>query len=261
MFLRCSKRIKDGKTHHYYRVVENRRLQSGKVAQRQVLYLGEINDSQKAAWRKSLEVFDEQQRRYTTLSLFVQDRPVPADAVDSIQVKLSEMQLRRARPWGNCWLGCELWRQLGLDRFWEQKLPLGRESVGWAKVLELLVVNRLIDPGSEFRLHRQWFDQSAMDVLLDVDFVVAEKDRLYRCLDRVLEHRDSLFLHLQQRWKNLFGAQFDVLLYDLTSTYVEGEAEQNPKARWGYTGMAGRTASRWSSRWWSRRRDSRWPTK
>ena len=235
MFLRCSKRIKDGKTHHYYSVVENRRLQSGKVAQRQVLYLGEINDSQKAAWRKSLEVFDEQQRRYTTLSLFAENRPVPTDAIDSIQVKLSEMQLRRARPWGNCWLGCELWRQLELDRFWEQKLPLGRESVAWAKVLELLVVNRLIDPGSEFRLHRQWFDQSAMDVLLDVDFVVAEKDRLYRCLDRVLEHRDHLFLHLQQRWKNLFGAQFDVLLYDLTSTYVEGEAEQNPKARWGYS--------------------------
>ena len=153
-------------------------------------------------------MFDEQQRRYTTLSLFAQDQPVPSDAIDSIQVKLSEIQLRRARPWGNCWLGCELWRQLELDRFWEQKLPLGRESVGWAKVLELLVVNRLIDPGSEFRLHRQWFDQSAMDVLLDVDFVVAEKDRLYRCLDRVLEHRDHLFLHLQQRWKNLFGAQF-----------------------------------------------------
>src|ERR1700757_5328455 len=112
MFLRSHTRIKDGKEHRYYTVVENRRLQSGKVAQRQVLYLGEINDSQKAAWRKSLEVFDEQQRRYTTLSLFAQDRPVPADAVDSIQVKLSEMQLRRARPWGNCWgncwLGCEL---------------------------------------------------------------------------------------------------------------------------------------------------------
>ena len=122
MFLRCSKRIKDGKTHHYYSVVENRRLQSGKVAQRQVLYLGEINDSQKAAWRKSLEVFDEQQRRYTTLSLFAENRPVPTDAIDSIQVKLSEMQLRRARPWGNCWLGCELWRQL-LPEEVERPLP------------------------------------------------------------------------------------------------------------------------------------------
>lgn len=235
MFLRCHRRFKDGKEHRYYSVEKSRRLQSGKVAQRRVLYLGEINDSQQAAWRRTLEVFDEQQQQYSTLSLFAEDRPVPADGVDSLQVKLSEMQLRRARPYGNCWLGCELWRQLQLDHFWEGKLPPGRESVGWAQVLELLVVNRLIDPGSEFRLHRQWFDQSAMDVLLGLDFAVAEKDRLYRCLDRILKHTADLFLHLQQRWKNLFDAQFDVLLYDLTSTYVEGEAEQNPKAQRGYS--------------------------
>ena len=235
MFLRCHKRFKDGKEHRYYSVEESRRLQSGKVTQRRVLYLGEINDSQQVAWRKTLEVFDEQQQQYTTLSLFPEDRPIPADGVDSIQVKLSEMKLRRARPYGNCWLGCALWRQLELDRFWEGKLPRGRESVGWAQVLELLVVNRLIDPGSEFRLHRQWFDQSAMDVLLGMDWAVAEKDRLYRCLDRILEHKAELFAHLQQRWKNLFDAPFDVLLYDLTSTYVEGEAEQNPKARRGYS--------------------------
>src|SRR5258707_12145019 len=167
--------------------------------------------------------------------MFRGDRPVPADAIASIQVKLSEMKLERARPYGNCWLGCELWRQLHLDRFWSGKLPRGRESVAWPQVLELLVANRLIDPGSEFRLHRQWFDQSAMDVLLGQDFAVAEKDRLYRCLDRVLEHMHDLFVHLQQRWKDLFDAEFDLLLYDLTSTYVEGEAEQNPKARYGYS--------------------------
>jgi transposase len=235
MFLRCHWRKKDGKEHRYYSVEESRRLQSGKVVQRRVLYLGELNDSQQAAWRKTLEVFDEQQQRATSLSLFPEDRQVPADAVDTIQVKLSEMQLRRARPYGNCWLGCELWRQLKLDEFWERKLPGGREDVGWPLVLELLVVNRLIDPGSEFRVHRQWFDQSAMDVLLGVDFAVAEKDRLYRCLDRILEHRQELFQHLQQRWKTLFDAQFDVLLYDLTSTYVEGEAELNPKAKRGYS--------------------------
>src|SRR5260370_41970646 len=102
-----------------------------------------------------------------------------------MQVKLSEMKLRRARPYGNCWLGCELWRQLELDRFWEQKLERGREEVSWAQVLELLGVNRLIDPGSEVCLHRQWFDQSAMDVLLGVEFEGAEKGRLYRCLDRI----------------------------------------------------------------------------
>ncbi len=235
MFLRSNRRIKDGKQHRYYSVVESRRLASGKVAQRQVLYLGEINDSQQAAWRKTLEVFDEQQQRFTPLSLFPEDRLVPADAIDSVQVKLSEMKLERARPYGNCWLGCELWRQLELSRFWSEKLPQGRESVSWAQVLQLLVVNRLIDPGSEFRLHRQWFDQSAMDVLLGQDFAVAEKDRLYRCLDRVLKHKQDLFVHLQQRWKDLFDAEFDLLLYDLTSTYVEGEAEQNGKAKYGYS--------------------------
>ena len=235
MFLRSNTRIKDGKEHRYFTVVESRRLQSGKVAQRQVLYLGEINDSQQAAWRRTLEVFDEGQQRYTPLSLFPEGRPLPADAIDSVQVKLSEMKLERARPYGNCWLGCELWRQLQLDRFWAEKLPPGREDVPWAQVLELLVVNRLVEPGSEFRLHRHWFDHSAMDVLLGRDFAVAEKDRLYRCLDRVLEHKSDLFVHLQQRWKDLFQAEFDLLLYDLTSTYVEGEAEGNPKARYGYS--------------------------
>jgi transposase len=235
MFLRSNKRIKDGKEHRYYTVVESRRVGSGKVIQKQVLYLGEINDSQQSAWRKTLEVFDEQQQRLTPLSLFAEDRPVPADAVDSVQVKLSEMKLERARAYGNCWLGCQLWQQLQLDQFWTEKLPKGRETVRWEQVLELLVVNRLIDPGSEFRLHRQWFDQSAMDVLLNQDFAVAEKDRLYRCLDRVLEHKQELFLHLRQRWEDLFDAEFDLLLYDLTSTYVEGEAEQNPKARYGYS--------------------------
>src|ERR1700690_1411308 len=235
MFLRSNRRIKDGKEHRYYTVVESRRLQSGKVAQRQVLYLGEINDSQQAAWRRTLEVFDEGQQRYTPLSLFPEGRPLPADAIDSVQVKLSEMKLERARPYGNCWLGCELWRQLELDRFWERKLPRGREDVGWSQVLELLVVNRLIDPGSEFRVHRQWFLQSAMDELLGVDFAVAEKDRLYRCLDRLLEHKQELFVWLKQKWADLFHADFEVLLYDLTSTYFEGSMEENPKAKRGYS--------------------------
>jgi transposase len=235
MYLRSNKRIKDGKEHRYFSVVESRRLSTGKVAQRAVVYLGEINDSQQAAWRKTLEVFDEEQQRYTPLSLFPEDLPVPNDALDSVQVKLSEMKLERARPYGNCWLACELWRQLRLDEFWTQKLAAGREQVAWAQVLELLVVNRLLAPDSEFHLHRHWFDHSAMDVLLGQDFAVAEKDRLYRCLDRLLAHQQELFAHLQQRWKDLFAAEFDLLLYDLTSTYVEGEAEQNPKAHYGYS--------------------------
>jgi transposase len=235
MFLRSTNRKKDGKDHRYFSVVENRRLSSGKTAQRTVLYLGEINDQQEGAWRKSLEVFDETRQSSRALSLFPEDREIPADAVDSLQVKLSGLQLRRARPFGNCWLACDLWRQLGLDSFWQDRLPDGREAIRWEKVLQLLVVNRLIDPGSELRVHRHWFLNSAMDELLGVDFAVAEKDRLYRCLDRLLEHKQDLFVWLRQKWADLFQADFEVLLYDLTSTYFEGEMEENPKARRGYS--------------------------
>jgi len=182
MYLRANKRIKDGKEHRYWSVEESRRLRSGRVVQRRVLYLGEINDSQQAAWRKTLEVFDEAEQRAASLSLFPEDRALPADALDGVQVKLKEMELRRARAYGNYWLGCELWRQLGLSEFWEERLGQGREEVPWAKVLELLVVSRLVAPGSEFRLHRQGFDQSAMGELLGTGFAVAQKDRLYRCL-------------------------------------------------------------------------------
>src|SRR6266481_14217 len=237
MFLRAKIRKKDGKQHRYFSVVENRRVGQNKTAQRTVLYLGEINDNQEAVWRETLEVFDEHQQQYTTLSLFPDDREIPAEASDSIQVKLSEMVLRRPRAFGNCWLGCVLWRQLRLEEFWEEKLSeaVKRETVPWAKVLQLLVVNRLIDPGSEFRVHRQWFDQSAMAELLEADFAVAEKDRLYRCLDRIVEHKPALFQHLRERWQDLFQAQFDVLLYDLTSTYIEGEGEEIAKAKYGYS--------------------------
>jgi Transposase DDE domain len=180
-------------------------------------------------------VFDEAEDRYTTMSLFAEDREIPADALDSMQVKLSALELRRPRAFGNCWLACELWNQLGLDEFWQQRLAEGRQFVSWEKVLRLLVVNRLLDPGSEFHLHRHWYDQSAMDELLQTNFAVAEKDRLYRYLDRVLAHKRELFVWLKQKWADLFDADFEVLLYDLTSTYFEGEMEQNPKARRGYS--------------------------
>jgi len=235
MFLRSTNRKKDGKDHRYFSVVENPRLPGDRTVQRTVLYLGEINDQQQGAWRKTLEVFDEEEQRYTTMSLFPDDREIPSDALDSVQVRLSGLELRRPRIFGNCWLGCELWHQLGLDEFWQQRLPEAREAVSWEKVLRLLVVNRLLDPGSEFRLHRQWFVDSAMDELLETDFAVAEKDRLYRCLDRVLKHKQDLFVWLKQKWADLFHADFEVLLYDLTSTYFEGEMEQNPKAKRGYS--------------------------
>ena len=235
MFLRAINRKKDGKDQRYFSIVENRRVPGGKTVQRTVLYLGEINDQQQAAWRKTLEVFDEQEQRYAALSLFPDDREIPPDAVDSVQVKLSGLELRRPRLFGHCWLACELWRQLGLDEFWQERLPEARERVSWEKVLRLLVVNRLLDPGSEFRVHRQWFVDSAMDELLESDFIVADKDRLYRCLDRILPYKQELFVWLKQKWADLFAADFEVLLYDLTSTYFEGEMEQNPKAKRGYS--------------------------
>ncbi|HEV2464130.1 MAG TPA: IS1634 family transposase [Acidobacteriaceae bacterium] len=236
MFLRAKTRNKDGKVHRYFSVVENRRVGARRrIVQRTVLHLGEINSSQEAAWRQTLEVFDESRQEHRTLSLFTDDEPAAPSSVDSLRVRLSAMELRRARCFGNCWLGCELWRQLGLEEFWGERLEekVRRETVNWEKVLRLLVVNRLIDPGSEFRVHRQWFDQSAMGELRGEDFAVAEKDRLYRCLDRILDHKQELFRHLRQRWADLFGAEFDVLLYDLTSTYIEGQGEQIPKARYG----------------------------
>ena len=235
MFLRSTLRYKDGKAHRYFSVVESRRLSSGQVAQRTVLYLGEINDQQQRAWRKSIEVFDEERQESRQISLFPDDRALPKDALDSLQVRLSGLELRRPRQFGSCWLASEVWRELGLDEFWETRLDSGRERVSWVKVLQLSVVNRLIEPGSEFRLHREWFLSSAMDELLNVGFEVAEKDRLYRCLDRLLAHKTELFVWLRQKWADLFQAEFEVLLYDLTSTYFEGEMELNPKARRGYS--------------------------
>jgi len=235
LFLRSTNRKKDGKEHRYFSIVENQRISATKTAQHTVLYLGEINDQQQASWRKTLAVFDEDKQQYTNLNLFPDDRPLPEDAVDSIQVKLSGLELRRPRPFGNCWLASELWHQLGLSEFWRTRLGEGRESVSWEKVLRLLVVNRLLEPGTEFRVHRHWFVESAMDALLEENFAVAAKDRLYRCLDRILEHKQELFVWLKQKWAELFGADFEVLLYDLTSTYCEGEMEENPKAKRGYS--------------------------
>ena len=226
MFLRCNRRVKDGKAHDYWNLVENRRLADGRVVQRQVLYLGEINASQREAWRKTIEVHEQGARRQVAL---FPAGSMPADDVDAIGVRLSELRLRRPRQWGACWLALELWQQLELDSFWRPRLRPSREGTPWLKVLKTLVAYRLIDPGSEWRLHRQWFDASAMADLLDSDFALAEKNTLYRCLDRLVEHKDELFKFLKRRWGELFGAKFDVLLYDLTSTYFETDVERGPK--------------------------------
>ena len=235
MFLRTHHRRKYGKDHYYFSVVENRRVAGDKTVQREVLYLGEVNTTQEAAWRKTLQVFDEDRAAPTSLMLFPESQEIPEGVLNAVQVKLDQMQLCRPRAYGNCWLGCWLWEQLELDGFWRSRLSDRRGEVPWAKVLEILVINRLIDPGSEFRLHRLGFENSAFDELLQVDFAAAAKDRLYRCLDLLLPHKDDLFKHLHQKWKDLFNASYDVLLYDLTSTYFEGLCEEIPKAKHGYS--------------------------
>jgi transposase len=236
-FLHCHRRFKNGKDHCYWSIAEQVRTRRGWV-QRHLLYLGEINDSQKTAWTKVTEVFDASQQQTRELALYPADRAVPEHAADyGVQVRLDEFELRRPRQWGACWVGCRLWDQLTLDEFWRERLPDSREGTCWRHVLETLTVYRLIDPGSEWRLHRQWFANSAMADLLAEDFGLAQKDHLYRCLDKVLEHRPALFEHLRRRWEDLFGAKFEVLLYDLTSTYFESAPPfpQGDKRQHGYS--------------------------
>jgi hypothetical protein len=235
MFLRSKRRFKNGKWHRYWSVVENRRLAADRVVQRQVLYLGEINDDQQAAWRKSLEVFDEQRQETCQMSLFPEDCEIPPDAVNALSLRMSDLRLRRARSFGDCWLGLTLWRELQLDRFWTHALADQRGDVPWEQVLAILAINRLVAPASEWHVHHQWFLTTALDELLGVDFGAVAKDRLYRCLDRLVAHKDALYRHLVDRWRTLFDAKFDILLYDLTSTYFEGQCKQIPKARHGYS--------------------------
>ena len=238
MFLRFNRRFKDGKEHRYWNIVESKRCAGGRVVQRQVLYLGEINDGQREAWCHLIEAFDEGAGRHRQLALFPADREVPEYAAGyGVQVWLDAMELHRPRQWGACWLACVLYEQLELDQFWADRLPDSREGTRWRHILQTLVCYRLIDPGSEWRLHRLWFEQSAMGDLLGEDYSLVEKNALYRCLDKLLPHKAALFDHLHQRWQDLFGASFEVLLYDLTSTYFESAPpdDEDDKRHYGYS--------------------------
>jgi transposase len=238
MFLRATTRKKDGKEHRYFSVVENKRVSGGRVLQRHVLYLGEINSSQELAWRRSIEVLDEGTRVARTLALFAEDRCEGVVADESIvRLKLAQLRLERPRQWGACWLALRLWQQLGLDAFWSARLPPSRKGTRFDQVLLVLVVYRLLSPGSEWRLHRHWFERSALGDLLGADAALADIHTLYACHDRLLEHKEALFDHLVGRWRDLFNVSFDVLLYDLTSTYFESDppTDDEDKRRHGYS--------------------------
>lgn len=235
MFLRAHSGLKDGKEHRYWSIVENHRSAEGRVVQRQVLYLGEINDSQKQSWCRTIEVLEEGRESARQVALFPEDRPVKHADLEVIQVRLSELELHRPRQWGACWLVGLLWEQLKLDEFWAQRLKPSREGTRWLNVFKTLVSYRLIDPGSEWRLHRQWYLDTAMGDLLGEDVGLVQIDKLYRCLDKLLVHKTALFSALRQRWQDLFGVRYEVLLYDLTSTYFEGDPPLSGKRRFGYS--------------------------
>lgn len=238
MFLRATTRQKDGKEHRYFSVVENRRVSRGRVVQRHVLYLGEINCSQEIAWRKSIEVIEGTTAQPRSLALFPEDRcegVLPDESI--VRLRLSQLSLRRPRQWGACWLALTLWQELDLDEFWAERLVPSRKGTAWEQVLFVLVAYRWIEPGSEWRLHREWFGRTALADLLGADAALADPHVLYGCHDRLLAHQEALFSHLVGRWRDLFNASFEVLLYDLTSTYFESDPplDEEDKRRFGYS--------------------------
>ena len=236
MFLKPNRRIKDGKEHLYYTLNESLRIGRRSI-QRTILHLGELTTSQHHRWRHTIEVINErsESRQMELLADQEQERRGSSDDADVVTIRLSSLQVCNSREFGSSWVGVKMWQMLELDRFWSERLGEQRGDVPWEKVAELLAVNRLCDPGSELHVHEQWYPKSAMGFLLDCSDAVAEKDRLYRCLDRLVEHKADLEKHLKSKWGELFHADFDVLLYDLTSTYFEGLMDEVPKARRGYS--------------------------
>ncbi len=233
MFLRPHQRSKDGKDHTYWSLVETVRTANG-PRQRTLCYLGELNGSAQARWLKSVEVFNEQGEAQQ-LKLFPSHVEVPDDDPQVARVLVNRVRLERTRQFGACLLGWELWKHLELDRFFEQAVDDDPADVAWSRVAAVLAINRLCAPGSELAVEERWYPATALDDLLEIEEGKINDTRLYRCLDRILPHKTKLEQHLKQRYGELFGAEFDVLLYDLTSTYVEGTAEKNPMMARGYS--------------------------
>jgi hypothetical protein len=233
MFLHPNYRAKDGKDHIYWSLVETVRTVDG-PRQRTLCYLGELNGSAQARWLKSVEVFNEQGEA-EQLKLFPSHVEVPADDAQVARVMVNRVRLERTRQFGGCFLGWELWKRLGLDQFFAQAVDEEAAEVPWSRVAAVLAINRLCAPGSELAIEQRWYPSTALDDLLEIEEGKINDTRLYRCLDRILPHKTKLEQHLKQRYGELFGAEFDVLLYDLTSTYVEGAAEKNPMMGRGYS--------------------------
>ena len=232
MFLRQHGRIKDGKQHSYWSVVETVRTADG-PRQRTLCYLGELNGSAHARWQKTVEVFNEQGES-TQLKLFPSEAEAPDDA-NVARVLVKKVRVERTRRFGDCYLGLELWKRLQLDEFLAQHLDGDDADVPWSRVAAVLAINRLCDPGSELAVEQHWYPSTALEDLLHIEKGKINDTRLYRCLDHLLPLKTQIEQHLKQRYGELFQAEFDVLLYDLTSTYVEGMAEENSMMKRGYS--------------------------
>ena len=233
MFLRSHGRSKDGKDHTYWSLVETVRTPDG-PRQRILCYLGELNSGAQARWLKTIEVFNEQGEAQQ-LKLFPAHVEPPADDPQVARVLVDRVRLERTRQFGACWLGWELWKRLGLEGFFQQALDSDPADVPWSRVAAVLAISRLCAPGSELAVEERWYPSTALEDLLGIEEGKINDTRLYRCLDRMLPQKTALERHLKQRYGELFAAEFDVLLYDLTSTYVEGLAEKNPMMRHGYS--------------------------
>jgi transposase len=233
MFLRPHHRDKDGKRHTYWSLVETIRTADG-PRQRTLCHLGELNDSAQGRWLKTIDVFNEAGDRHQ-LKLFPADVTPPPDDAEVAQVLVQRVRLERTRQLGPSLLGLTLWQQLRLDEFFAAAVDHEPADVPWSRMAAVLAINRLCAPGSELAIEARWYPTTALDDLLHIPDGKINDSRLYRALDQILPHKTALERHLRTRYGELFAAEFDVLLYDLTSTYVEGAAPKNPMLHRGYS--------------------------
>ena len=227
MYLRHSRIRKDGKSHIYWRLVRSVRRR-GRVVQETVAQLGELDAEGRAKARalaRTITGRDEQRELFEDGAR--EDRPVP--------VRLQQVRLERGRAFGDVWLGWRLWRALKLDAVCTALLPEGREAVPWAVMAAVLVIARVCEPSSELHIAEDWYRRTALEDLLALPAEAVNEDRLYRALDRLLPHKEAIERHLKARLGELFELEYDLLLYDVTSTYFEGLAKGNALAQRGYS--------------------------
>ena len=250
MFLRATKRFKDGKNHFYWSLVESVRV-GRRVFQRQALYLGELNDSQREEWQRAVEALDEK-GNVRQLKLFPEDRAPETIDGQIVRIRMDKLVVKNMRNWGEVWLGTELWDKLGLDGFWSVRLSPSRKGTDWLAIMKAIVMYRLTDPGSELDMHTNWLANTAIEELIGPGALTG-RSTLYSCLDRVMwpseewkkprgerknSFKDDLFFFLRDRWAGLFGSTCDVVLFDMTSTYFEVDgtkALESDLRRYGYS--------------------------